>query len=246
MNEFEDRLRAADPAAAQSYQHPDPDAMISRIMARAPRAHRHVLRSFQLRMAGSVALAAALTVGGIAALDAAAPSLSVFALCPRVPTPAPVGRRKHSPSAHRRRRRSCRCESWRSSISRPVRTSVPAPAAPRPTNCNSPPVRRPKPRESPRSSAVSGTPVDSNGDGRDFTVTDPSGELRGLPDLRHGPPVDVLGGATPGGLVVDLGRNDGGYAQLSRPSKATCRPTSGDSATASRSPIRSSRRRTTS
>jgi hypothetical protein len=80
MNEFEDRLRAADPAAASSYEHPDTSAMISRIMTRAPRARRHVLRSFQLRMAGSVAVAAALTVGGIAALDGAAPSLSVFAL----------------------------------------------------------------------------------------------------------------------------------------------------------------------
>ena len=54
--------------------------MIARIMTRAPRARRHVLRSFQLRMAGSLALAAALSVGGIAALDGAAPSLSVFAL----------------------------------------------------------------------------------------------------------------------------------------------------------------------
>ena len=71
MNEFEDRLRAADPAAASSYEHPDANAMISRIMTRRPAARRHVLRSFQLRMAGSVAVAAALTVGGIAALDGA-------------------------------------------------------------------------------------------------------------------------------------------------------------------------------
>jgi len=35
-----------DPAATSSYQHPDTNAMISRIMARAPRAGRHVLRSF--------------------------------------------------------------------------------------------------------------------------------------------------------------------------------------------------------
>jgi hypothetical protein len=80
MTDFEERLRAADPAATSSYVHPDANAMISRIMARAPRARRHVLRSFQLRMAGSVALAAALSVGGIAALDGASPSLAVFAL----------------------------------------------------------------------------------------------------------------------------------------------------------------------
>src|SRR5665213_1476 len=80
MSDFEERLRAADPAATSNYQHPDTNAMISRIMDRAPRTRRHVLRSFQLRMAGSVAVAAALTVGGIAALDGAAPSLAVFAL----------------------------------------------------------------------------------------------------------------------------------------------------------------------
>jgi len=80
MSDYQERLRAADPAATSSYVHPDTDAMISRIMARAPRARRHVLRSFQLRMAGSVAIAAALTVGGIAALDGASPSLAVFAL----------------------------------------------------------------------------------------------------------------------------------------------------------------------
>jgi hypothetical protein len=80
MSDYQDRLRAADPAAASNYEHPDTNAMISRIMAQAPRARRHVLRSFQLRMAGSVAIAAALAVGGIAALDGAAPSLAVFAL----------------------------------------------------------------------------------------------------------------------------------------------------------------------
>lgn len=80
MSDFEERLRAADPAASSDYVHSDVDAMISRIMARAPRERQHVLRSFQLRMAGSVALAAALTIGGIAALEGAAPSLAVFAL----------------------------------------------------------------------------------------------------------------------------------------------------------------------
>src|SRR5580704_17487868 len=89
MSDFEDRLRAADPAAATSYEHPDTDAMISRIMASAPRARRHVLRSFQLRMAGSVAIAAALTVGGIAALEGAAPSLAVFSLAAAKHSAAP-------------------------------------------------------------------------------------------------------------------------------------------------------------
>ncbi len=109
MTDFEDRLRAADPAATSSYQHPDANAMISRIMTRAPRARRHVLRSFQIRMAGSVALAAALTVGGIAALDGASPSLSSSRWRRRVATaatPGPVeggGGVFDEPSAHERR-----------------------------------------------------------------------------------------------------------------------------------------------
>ena len=71
MSDFDERLRAADPAAGMSYQHPNVDMMISRIEARAPLARRNVLRSFQLKMAGAATMAAVLTVGGIAALEGA-------------------------------------------------------------------------------------------------------------------------------------------------------------------------------
>jgi hypothetical protein len=80
MSDFNERLRAADPAAGTNYEMRDPNAMMARIMTPPPRVRRHVLRSFQLRMAGAVAMASLLTVGGIAALENAGPALQVFAL----------------------------------------------------------------------------------------------------------------------------------------------------------------------
>jgi hypothetical protein len=80
MSDFNERLRAADPVAGTNYEMRDPNAMMARIMTPSPRVRRHALRSFQFRMAGAVAMASLLTVGGIAALENAGPALQVFAL----------------------------------------------------------------------------------------------------------------------------------------------------------------------
>ncbi|MEO9181112.1 MAG: hypothetical protein ABI298_05635 [Acidimicrobiales bacterium] len=80
MSDFNERLRAADPVAGTNYEMRDANAVMARIMTPSPRVRRHVLRSFQLRMASSVAVASILTVGGIAALENAGPALQVFAL----------------------------------------------------------------------------------------------------------------------------------------------------------------------
>jgi hypothetical protein len=180
MNEFEDRLRAADPAAASSYEHPDANAMISRIMTRAPRVRRHVLRSFQLRMAGSVAVAAALTVGGIAALDGAAPSLSVFALATpnhlnaksdaRTPASTKYGSTFSGSSIVGGPMRLL--EEYDFSAGPDLSAATGSGAAYElqlPTSASA---------EASRIAAifnVSGSPVDVNSDGQDFTVTDPTG-----------------------------------------------------------------------
>jgi hypothetical protein len=174
MNEFEDRLRAADPAAASSYEHPDTNAMISRIMTRAPRVRRHVLRSFQLRMAGSVAVAAALTVGGIAALDGAAPSLSVFALAAPSNTNH-AGFQSNAtvrPQVHFRGGPMRLLLDYDFSAGPDLSTNPGSAAAYEltlPTSASA---------EASRVAGifnVSGSPVDVNSDGQDFTVTDPSG-----------------------------------------------------------------------
>jgi hypothetical protein len=174
MNEFEDRLRAADPAAANSYQHPDTNAMISRIMTQAPRARRHVLRSFQIRMAGSVALAAALTVGGIAALDGAAPSLAVFSLA----APSPSASTHHGSLVPKATAGFSTAlpmrilQEFDFSAGPDLSTSASTGAAYElqlPTSASA---------EAARIATifgVSGTPVDTQNDGQDFTVTDPSG-----------------------------------------------------------------------
>ena len=177
MNEFEDRLRAADPAARSSYVHPDENAMISRIMARAPRSRRHVLRSFQLRMAGSVAVAAALTVGGIAALDGASPSLAVFALAAPHSRSA-IGATKPGNrfgSANRAALPMMRIfEDFNFSAGPDLSTAAGTGAAYElqlPTSASA---------EDARIAAifgVTGSPVDQNNDGQDFVTTDPSGNF---------------------------------------------------------------------
>jgi hypothetical protein len=174
MSDFEERLRAADPAASSSYQHPDSNAMISRIMARAPRARRHVLRSFQLRMAGSVALAAALAVGGIAALDGASPSLAVFALAAphSSKTPGRYSAETQVPSKLGGPMRIF--EDFNFTAGPDLATNAGTGAAYELT------LPASASAEASRIAGifnVSGTPVDVNSDGQDFTVTDPTGNF---------------------------------------------------------------------
>ena len=176
MTDFEERLRAADPAATSSYVHPDANAMIARIMTRAPRARRHVLRSFQLRMAGSLALAAALSVGGIAALDGAAPSLSVFALAaPRSHTAlgakvpgAKFGTSQVPTSAIMRI-----YEEFNFSAGPDLGVNAGTGAA---YELTLPVSASAEAARLAGIFGVSGTPVDQNNDGQDFLVTDPSGD----------------------------------------------------------------------
>jgi len=178
MSDFEDRLRAADPAAAISYEHPDANAMISRIMAQAPRARRHVLRSFQLRMGGSVALAAALTVGGIAALEGAAPSFAVFSLAAAKHS-APAGFSASNTkfgTANVPGTMMRIYEEFNFTAGSDLSANAGTAAAYQlqlPTSASA---------EVARLAAifgVTGTPVDTNSDGQDFTVTDANGNFVG-------------------------------------------------------------------
>jgi hypothetical protein len=184
MNEFEDRLHAADPAALNSYQHPDTNAMIARIMVRSPRARHHVLRSFQIRMAGSVALAAALTVGGIAALEGASPSLAVFSLATATSPHAPLAT-TNPKSPGRAPKATAGYSNAQDMLPMRILQEFDFSAGPDlsanagtgaayelqlPANASA---------EAARIATifgVSGTPVDSNNNAKDFTVTDPSGD----------------------------------------------------------------------
>ena len=181
MSDFEDRLRAADPAAATSYEHPDTDAMISRIMARAPRARRHVLRSFQLRMAGSVAIAAALTVGGIAALEGAAPSLAVLSLAAAKHSAAPqagaFGAAKNTKlgTDHPGTSMMMRIyEEFNFTAGPDLSASAGTGAA---YQLSLPASASAEDARLATIFGVTGTPVDVNSDGQDFTVTDANGNF---------------------------------------------------------------------
>lgn len=171
MSDFDERLRAADPAAGMSYQHPNVDAMISRIEARAPLARRHVLRSFQLKMASAVTMAAVLTVGGIAVLDGAGPALQVLALGAAKTSP-------HAPSAFGAQAVP------KSGLMRlyeefdfSAGSGLSSSAASAPSYQLSLPASAQS--EASRLATifnVAGTPTDTNGDGSDWTVTDAAGD----------------------------------------------------------------------
>jgi len=172
MSDFDERLRAADPAAGLSYQHPNADAMISRIEARAPLARRHVLRSFQLKMASAVTMAAVLTVGGIAVLEGAGPALQVLTLS------AAKASSPHAPSSFGAASvpkggmmriyeefdfSAGSSLSSTAGIAPSYELALPASAS----------------SEAARLAAifnVAGTPVDTNNDGSDWTVTDTAGD----------------------------------------------------------------------
>jgi hypothetical protein len=171
MSDFDERLRAADPAAGMSYQHPDANAMISRIEARAPLARRRVLRSFQLKMASAVTMAAVISVGGIAILDGAGPALQVLTLSAAKASP-------HAPSAFGAQAvpKSGLMRLYEEfDFSAGSGLSSSAGSAPSyelslPTSASS---------EAARLASifnVSGTPSDTNGDGSDWTVTDTAGD----------------------------------------------------------------------
>lgn len=74
------RLRAIDPAAGATYEHADISAMFDRVTAR-PRLERvSFARGFRVRITGAVAAAALVSLGGIAIMETAVPSLSVLAI----------------------------------------------------------------------------------------------------------------------------------------------------------------------
>jgi len=172
MSDFDERLRAADPAAGMSYQHPNADAMISRIEARAPLARRHVLRSFQLKMAGAVTMAAVLTVGGIAVLEGAGPALQVLTLSAAKAagphTPSALGAAAVPKNDFMRLYEEFDFSAGSSLATTPG--TQPSYELALPASASS---------EAARLATifnVTGTPVDTNNDGSDWTVTDTAGD----------------------------------------------------------------------
>ena len=170
MSDFESRLRAADPAAGLTYEHPNTNAMISTIIASTPRVRHHVLRSFQLRMAGAVTMATVLTVGGIAALENAGPALQILSL-------SAAGKAPHSQSGAASTSDMSATmmriyEEFNFNAGPGLSHSASSGAAYQlqlPANPSAEAARIAS------IFAVTGTPVEHNGDGSDWNVTDNAG-----------------------------------------------------------------------
>ncbi len=170
MSDFGSRLRDADPATGLNYEHPNANAMISRIIATTPRERSHVLRSFQLRMAGAVTMATVLTVGGIAALENAAPTLQILSLSATGQGPySTTG--AYSPSVPKYSTMRI-YEQFNFSAGSSLSTGGSSGAAYQlrlPANPSAEAARIGS------IFAVSGTPTDQNGDGSDWNVSDSNG-----------------------------------------------------------------------
>jgi hypothetical protein len=80
MGNIDDRLRAADLVAAHPYQHPNLDAMVSRITSPSTARLEGQWRLFKLRMASAVAVTSLVMAGAITTLQAVGPSLPVLEL----------------------------------------------------------------------------------------------------------------------------------------------------------------------
>ena len=168
MSDFQERLSAADPFAGQAYAHHDATAMVSRIIAQHPIARRSALRDFKLRMAGAVTMATLVTFGGIAALDAAVPGLPVLSL-------ASGAKSTHTPQVAGTATSGMMMriyEEFNFTPGSALSSSASTGAAYQLVTPSDPSG------EATRLAAifsVSGSPVDTNGDGSYWSVTDASG-----------------------------------------------------------------------
>lgn len=80
MSDFEDRLAALDPAAGQPYQHRDLDALISRVTTQPITTKRRWWRNLQLRLSGTLIAGALVTAGAFALFQGPGTTLPVLAL----------------------------------------------------------------------------------------------------------------------------------------------------------------------
>jgi hypothetical protein len=195
MSDFEDRLAALDPAARQPYQHRDLDSMIARITAEPTRARATWWHRFELTMASTLIAGSLVAAGAVAIFQSAAPVLPALALQQTVKSPSPssafaTSQVKQGPLQV--------YEEFNFSVGAGLDTSAPT----------SPSYQLAIPSsgadEASRVAAVfgvSGTPVNTNGDGSDWTVTSPSGaaldyENTGVPQWYYSSTTPSIAPAT--------------------------------------------------
>jgi hypothetical protein len=80
VSDFDERLAALDPAAGQPYQHRDLDALISRVTAQPRPATRRLWRNIELKIAGTLIAGSLVVAGTLAIVEGGAPALPALAL----------------------------------------------------------------------------------------------------------------------------------------------------------------------
>ncbi|HEY5103554.1 MAG TPA: hypothetical protein VII65_00795 [Acidimicrobiales bacterium] len=165
MSDLEDRLAALDPAVRQPYQHQNLESMISRVTQLPTTSRGRVWRNFQLKFAGALVTSALLTSGAIASFSSG-PTFAVLSIQSANGAAAPTASKSASGAT---------MEIYEEfNFSAGSGLSSTSPASPSyalqvPSDASS---------EASRVAAifgVTGTPVNTNGDGSDWTVTDTSG-----------------------------------------------------------------------
>jgi hypothetical protein len=166
VSDFEDRLAALDPVAGQPYQHRDLDALISRITSRPATSKSRWWQNLQLKLSGTLIAGALVTAGSVALFQGPNVTLPVLALqaTSGVDTPATSG------------------SGYTGAMEIYVKfnfSAGPGLSATTPTNASYQ-LQIPSGGSAETSRlaqifGISGSPVNTSGDGVDWSVTDSSG-----------------------------------------------------------------------
>jgi len=164
MSDLNDRLTALDPAAAQPYQHRDLETLITRITAQPQHATRGWWQNLELKLASFLVAGSLVVAGSLAIVEGATSTLPALALAQT--------HAKFAPSASTTVGAMQVYEQFDFHASSAIAATAPSsPSYPLTVPASGA-------REATRVAAVfgvSGTPVNTNGDGSDWTVSDPSG-----------------------------------------------------------------------
>lgn len=166
MSDFEDRLAALDPAAKQPYEHRDLDSLISRITRQPVRTKSRLWHNIELKVASTLIAGAMVTAGAVAVFQGAGAGLPVLAI-------------QSTSGAHSLKSASLPTSGAMQIYQEFNFTASPGLTATTPTS-SSYELQIPSSgsNEAVRVAkifGVSGSPVNTSGDGVDWTVTGPSG-----------------------------------------------------------------------
>ena len=198
MSDFEDRLAALDPAAGQPYQHRDLDALITTIVAQPARPRAAWWHRFEL-MVASTAIAGSLVAAGAVAIFQSAPAaLPVLALQHSVAAARPGPGGTGTKSAVATQEPMQIYEEFNFTPGPGLAQSAAASPSYQLTTASD------GAKEAARVAAVfgvTGTPRDTNGDGSDWLVSDPSGaaldyENTGVPQWYYSSTTPSIAPAT--------------------------------------------------